>query len=121
MAVFPVLSPIVPMISVLTLSATAPSSTVNGLVRTALLFLLIIPSGTPAVIAAYSVVGEGDQGTLEPALTTPIRRTELLLGKGLAAILPTLGVTYALLAISTSACMSPRPRRLSRPSGKRSS
>jgi ABC-2 type transport system permease protein len=90
---------IIPLVIVLTISATAPSSTVKSLVGTALLLLLIIPAFAPVVIAAYSVVGERDQGTLEPLLTTPIRRTELLLGKGLAALLPTLAVTYALQAI----------------------
>jgi ABC-type Na+ efflux pump permease subunit len=74
-------------------------STVKSLVGTAALLMLVIPAFAPAVISAYSVVGERDQGTLEPVLTTPIRRTELLLGKGVAVILPTLAVTYAVQAV----------------------
>jgi ABC-type Na+ efflux pump permease subunit len=35
----------------------------------------------PTFVAACAVVGERQQGTLEPVLTTPIRREELLLGK----------------------------------------
>jgi ABC-2 family transporter protein len=93
MAALPVLFLIVPLINVLTLSATASSSSVKGVVGAALLFV-IIPVDVPTVIAAYSVVGERDQGTLEPLLTTPIRRTELLLGKGLAAIPSSVAVTY---------------------------
>jgi hypothetical protein len=50
-----------------------------------LLYILAIPVLVPAVLAAYSVVGERLQGTLEPVLGTPIRREELLLGKALAA------------------------------------
>jgi ABC-type Na+ efflux pump permease subunit len=99
MAVLPVLFLILPVTNVLALSAGASSSSVKAVVGAALLFLLIIPVVVPAAIAAYSVVGERDQGTLEPLLTTPIRREELLLGKGLAAILPTVAVTYALLAV----------------------
>lgn len=99
MAAFPVVFLSIPLISVLTLSSTAPSSTVKGLVGTALLLMLVIPAFAPAVISAYSIVGERDQGTLEPVLTTPIRRTELLLGKGVAMILPTLAVTYAVQAV----------------------
>ena len=52
----------------------------------------------PAVIAAYSVVGEREQGTLEPLLTTPLRREELLLGKAVAAIVPAIGIAYLLFA-----------------------
>jgi ABC-type transport system involved in cytochrome c biogenesis permease component len=37
-----------------------------------LLYMLGIPALVPAVVAAYSVVGERQQGTLEPVLTTPI-------------------------------------------------
>ncbi len=34
-------------------------------------------------------------GTLEPVLTTPIRREEFLLGKALAALIPSLAIAYA--------------------------
>ena len=56
--------------------------------------MLGIPALVPSFVAAYSVVGERQQGTLEPVLTTPIRREELLLGKALAALLPSLAVAY---------------------------
>lgn len=68
-------------------------------VGVSLLVLLIVPVVVPAAIAAYSVVGERDQGTLEPLLTTPVRREELLLGKALAAIIPAVGIAYVLFAI----------------------
>jgi ABC-type Na+ efflux pump permease subunit len=44
------------------------------------------------------VVGERQQGTLEPVLTTPIRREEFLLGKALAAFVPSVAISYAVLA-----------------------
>jgi ABC-type Na+ efflux pump permease subunit len=50
----------------------------------------------PPVIAAYSVVGERDQGTLEPVLTTPVRASELLLGKAVAGFIPSVGLAYAI-------------------------
>ncbi|MHB1975001.1 MAG: ABC transporter permease subunit, partial [Acidimicrobiales bacterium] len=53
----------------------------------------------PSVLSAYSVVGEREQGTLEPVLTTPIHSEELLVGKALAALLPTLAVAYAIFGI----------------------
>jgi len=53
----------------------------------------------PATLAGYSVVGEREQGTLEPVLTTPVRAEEFLLGKALAVLLPTLAIVYAMFGI----------------------
>ena len=62
--------------------------------------MLVIPSVLPATIAAYSVIGEpSDQGTLEPVLTTPIRRDEFILGKALAAVIPAVVLSYAVFVI----------------------
>ena len=61
--------------------------------------MLAIPALVPSFVAAYSVVGERQQGTLEPVLTTPIRREELLLGKALAALLPSVAVAYAVYGL----------------------
>src|SRR5580698_962332 len=63
-----------------------------------LLYMLGIPALVPSVVASYSVVGERQQGTLEPVLATPIRREEFLLGKALAAFVPSLAISYAVLA-----------------------
>ena len=57
-----------------------------------------IPAIVPAAVAAYAVVGERQQGTLEPVLTTPVRRQEFLLGKALAALIPSVAVAYAVYA-----------------------
>jgi ABC-2 type transport system permease protein len=45
------------------------------------------------------VVGERQQGTLEPVLTTPVRRDEFLLGKALAALIPSVVIAYAVYAL----------------------
>lgn len=63
-----------------------------------LLYMLAIPALTPGMVAAYSVVGERLQGTLEPVLTTPISREELLLGKALATLVPSVAISYAVFA-----------------------
>jgi len=49
--------------------------------------------------SGYSVVGEREQGTLEPILITPIRREEFLVGKALAVLLPALVVYYAIFGV----------------------
>jgi ABC-2 type transport system permease protein len=55
------------------------------------------------VIAAYSVVGERDQGTLEPVLTAPIQPSELLLGKAAAVFIPAVAIAYAMYAVVAAA------------------
>jgi ABC-2 type transport system permease protein len=61
--------------------------------------MLAIPVLVPATLASYSVVGERLQATLEPVLTTPVRRQELLLGKDLAAFVPAVVVAYTVFAL----------------------
>jgi ABC-2 type transport system permease protein len=45
------------------------------------------------------VVGEREQGTLEPILITPIRREEFLVGKAVAVAGPTLVIAYMIFGI----------------------
>jgi ABC-type Na+ efflux pump permease subunit len=52
-----------------------------------------------AKLAAYAVVGEREQGTLEPVLSTPIRHDELLLAKALAVLAPSIAVSYGVYAV----------------------
>jgi ABC-type Na+ efflux pump permease subunit len=68
-----------------------------------LLLLLLIPVITPSTLAAYSVVGEREQGTLEPLLTTPISRQELILGKAAAVMIPTLAISYTVFGLFLAA------------------
>jgi ABC-2 type transport system permease protein len=96
MVVLPLIFPIVPVAD---LFRSAPARLLQAQVGTSLLLLLVAPVVMPATIAAYSVVGEREQGTLEPVLTTPVRREELLLGKATAALIPSVGVAYVLFAV----------------------
>jgi ABC-2 type transport system permease protein len=65
----------------------------------ALLFLQLIPVMLPTTIAAYAVIGEREQGTLEPLLTTPAADRELLAGKAIAAVVPAVAISWALFAV----------------------
>jgi ABC-type Na+ efflux pump permease subunit len=76
-----------------------PSTTTTTAITLPLLLLLLIPVITPSTLAAYTVVGEREQGTLEPLLTTPIRRQEFILGKGAAVMIPTLVLSYVVFGI----------------------
>lgn len=99
MASLPLVFMIEPILVILLVPAAAPAAAVEKSVGLTFLLLLITPAVIPATIAAYSVVGEREQGTLEPLLTTPVRREEILLGKALATILPAVGVAYLLFIL----------------------
>jgi ABC-type transport system involved in multi-copper enzyme maturation permease subunit len=95
MAAIPLGIVVFPLIEVVAAPASAASALLNG---DPLVILLGIPALAPSILAGYAVVGEREQGTLEPVLTTPIRREELLLAKALAALVPSLAVAYAVYA-----------------------
>lgn len=59
------------------------------------IMFMLLPIFIPSVIASYAIVGEKRDRTLEPLLATPTRTWELLAGKALAALVPTLAVTVA--------------------------
>jgi ABC-type transport system involved in multi-copper enzyme maturation permease subunit len=96
MAIIPLGIVVFPLIEVLAAPASAASALLNG---DPLVILLGIPAIVPSIVAGYAVVGEREQGTLEPVLTTPIPREELLLAKALAALVPSLAVAYAVYAV----------------------
>jgi ABC-2 type transport system permease protein len=64
-----------------------------------LLYMLAIPVLTPTMLAAYAVAGERQQGSLEPVLATPIPREEFLLGKALAALIPSVAIAYGVYTV----------------------
>jgi ABC-type transport system involved in multi-copper enzyme maturation permease subunit len=95
MAIFPLIFLIQPLVVAFALPASASTGLSH---EHLLLHMLGIPAIVPAAVAAYAVVGEHQQGTLEPVLTTPIRRQEFLLGKALAALVPSVAIAYAVYA-----------------------
>lgn len=95
MAVLPLGVLVFPTILVLALPASAASMFQAG---DPLIILLGIPALMPSILAGYAVVGEREQGTLEPVLTTPIRSEELVLAKALAAFVPSLTIAYVMYA-----------------------
>jgi ABC-type Na+ efflux pump permease subunit len=103
MAFLPLLFIVAPIVQLLTASAVAASSKLDARVGLSLLYMLLIPAIVPSTLAAYSVVGEREQGTLEPILITPIRREEFLVGKAVAVAAPTLTVAYAIFGIFLAA------------------
>lgn len=99
MSILPCIFLINPVLTIFLTSASTASSALDKTVSISLIFFLIIPVIMPSALAAYSVVGEREQGTLEPLLTTPIRRQELILGKAAAIMIPTVALSYAMFGL----------------------
>jgi ABC-type transport system involved in multi-copper enzyme maturation permease subunit len=95
-AIFPVIFLVQPLFVVF-LVPSATAATLEG--WHLLLYMLGIPVLAPAILAAYAVAGERQQGSLEPVLTTPIPREEFLLAKALAALVPAVAIAYGVYAI----------------------
>lgn len=96
MAAMPLVFLVTPMLTLFRVPDSASGQQIRSAVGVLSLLMLIVPIAIPPVIAAYSVVGERDQGTLEPVLTAPVRPSELLLGKAVAAFLPSIAIAYFL-------------------------
>jgi ABC-2 type transport system permease protein len=103
MTVLPLLFTVLPLIQVFRTYAHVHSTNLDLHVGASMLYMLVIPTFMPSTLSAYSVVGERDQGTLEPILITPIRREEFLIAKALAAFVPTLGIAYLVFGIFLAA------------------
>ena len=58
-------------------------------------FFVVLAAILPGSIAAYSVVGEKVEKSLEPLLATPLTDGEILLGKGITALVPPIIATWA--------------------------
>ena len=65
---------------------------------------MIYTGALPATIASYSMVGEKVERSLEPLLATPATDTEILLGKGIAALVPPLVAMWAGMVLLMALC-----------------
>ena len=77
---------------------SAPSVLPN-LLNSFSFFLVIGAAYVPLGIASYSIVGEKVEKSLEPLLSTPLTDGEILLGKAVSAVIPTLVAMYAAAAV----------------------
>jgi len=99
MVVLPVIFLVIPVANALALKASAGDAAIRSVVEGGLLLLYLVPLILPTTLAAYAVVGEREQATLEPVLTTPVTREEYLLGKALAVVLPTTLIGWTLFTL----------------------
>jgi ABC-type Na+ efflux pump permease subunit len=99
MAVLPLIFLVQPVLTIFLLPTGTAPATLRQTLELPLLYLLLIPTIMPSTLAAYTVAGEREQGTLEPLLTTPIRQMELIVGKAAAIMIPTLVLSYTVFGL----------------------
>lgn len=99
MAIFPIIFLIEPVLSIFLVPASTSGSTLDKYVVIPILYMLLNPVIIPSTLAAYSVVGEREQGTLEPLLTTPLRTQEFILGKAAAVMIPSVALSFTVFVL----------------------
>jgi ABC-2 type transport system permease protein len=109
MVILPVIFIAIPIVLIFTASHSESSTQLENSIGAELLFMLVIPAMIPSTLASYSVVGERDQGTLEPVLTTPIRSEEFAIGKALAVLVPTLVISYVAFLVYLACALFAHP------------
>ena len=77
-----------------------------------ILLFMMVPIIVPMTVASYSIVGEKTTRTLEPLLVTPVSTIEILVGKGLAGVIPAVLATWGgyLLYAAGAYLMVPNPQ-----------
>jgi len=100
-----IISVLFPLItySVVTRKTGIPAAQLTGLLNTFSFFFVIGAAFVPLAIASYSIVGEKVEKSLEPLLATPLTDGEILLGKTISAVLPTLIALYTSAAVFMTA------------------
>jgi len=89
---------------ILETSKSMPPGTLENLLGAFAFWFVIAAATLPVSIASYSLVGEKIEKSLEPLLATPTTDSEILFGKVLAALLPTLLAVWAGSAIFMALC-----------------
>jgi ABC-type Na+ efflux pump permease subunit len=103
MFIFPIVFLVEPVVAVFLSPPAGSGPSLDHYVVLPLLYMLLIAVIMPSTLAAYSVAGEREQGTLEPLLTTPLRRQEFIVGKAASIMLPTVALCYGVYGLFLAA------------------
>ncbi|GMV86071.1 MAG: hypothetical protein AMXMBFR80_19260 [Dehalococcoidia bacterium] len=94
--ILPVAFLVLPILNLVFFDLDRAPGGVNLAVGQAMFCFFLTPVIVPATMAAYGVVGERDQGTLEPLLTLPMTDRQFVAGKALAIVAPTIAMTFGI-------------------------
>lgn len=100
MVALPLISLVAPVLSLTSLPGGAPMSLLDKVTTASSIEFLLPPLVLPGVLAGFAIVGERDQGTLEPLLSSPLSATELYVAKLLAVLAPTFVGSWGLYALT---------------------
>lgn len=100
MVALPLISLVAPVLSLTSLPAAAPAPLLDKVASASSIEFLLPPLVLPGVLAGFAIVGERDQGTLEPLLSSPLSAGELYVAKLLAVLAPTLIGSWGLYALT---------------------
>jgi ABC-type Na+ efflux pump permease subunit len=103
MGILPLVFLIQPVVSIFLVPHASSGAALQKSLVLPILYLLLIPTILPSTLAAYTVAGEREQGTLEPLLTTPLRQQEFLVGKATSVMIPTLALSYLVYGLFLAA------------------
>jgi ABC-2 type transport system permease protein len=103
MCILPLLFLVQPVVTIFLVTPTTSGAALQKSLILPILYLLLIPTIMPSTLAAYTVAGEREQGTLEPLLTTPLRQREFLWGKAMSVMIPTMALSYTVFALFLAA------------------
>lgn len=99
MLILPVAFVAIPVGAMLSLPDDIPSSAARFIAAQFTLIFLIVPVALPTTISAHSIIGERNQRSLEPLLSTPLSDRELLWGKALAAGAPAVAAAWGIFGL----------------------
>lgn len=94
--VLPIVFLILPIVNLVIFDPEKSIGGINLAVGQAMFCFFLSPVIIPATMSAFSVIGERDQGTLEPLLTLPLTDRQFLAGKVLAIVVPTVAASVAI-------------------------
>ncbi len=97
--VLPIVFLILPVVNLVLFDPDRSMGGVNVAVGQAMFCFFLAPVIIPATMAAFAVIGERDQGTLEPLMTLPLSDRDFLAGKLLAIVGPTVAASFSIYAI----------------------
>ena len=97
--ILPIAFLILPIANLLMFDPESSLGGINLAVGQAMFCFFLTPVIIPATMAAFSVIGERDQGTLEPLLTLPLTDGQFLAGKVLAIIAPAIACSTVIYVV----------------------
>jgi len=94
--ILPIAFLLLPIANLVTYDAHRSVGGIDFAVGQAMFCFFLSPIIIPATMAAFAVVGERDQGTLEPMLTLPLTNAQFLAGKVIAIFVPTITASFSI-------------------------